>query len=38
MLDQIRTISKNRIIKWLSVAPPETTTRVLGRLTEIFAP
>ena len=38
MLDQIRTISKQRIVKWLGIMPEETSLRALDRLSEIFAP
>jgi mRNA interferase MazF len=38
MLDQIRTVSKTRIVKWLEAAPTELTNRVHDRLSEMFAP
>ncbi|MDB5178242.1 MAG: hypothetical protein JWN01_185 [Patescibacteria group bacterium] len=37
MLDQVRAISKDRIVKWLAAAPPALTLNVLDRLTEMFA-
>jgi mRNA interferase MazF len=38
MLDQIRAISKDRIIKWLDIMPPTTERTTLDRLAEMFAP
>ena len=38
VLDQIRTIDKNRLVKKLGHLDPDTQTQVLATLAELFAP